>query len=453
MPPRGKAPGLKGGRYRPELGRRLPYWMASQILPRDQYRAIKDRFPDPCIPLPLDASAAELAQLCEQHTARLNAWLAEQAKTAQRDDAEDLPALPAYRGTIDSACDWYEFHPRSRFHSVKANTRRSYLDSLKVIRSTVGKRLVRNVTILDCQHWYDEWRKPAMIGEDENGRPIYGNERIKRAHAAIAMVKTVLRFNAALRRADCKQLIEDLEKADSLTNFERGGAREQQMTLQQTRAFIGTALDLQARGVLPWRRGLYMAIGVAGQFELTLRQKDVIGERPKTAADLEKARRRGAAIWPGGDRPWAGSFTWENVPGWRWRTRTSKSKYRAAAVFTLTNYDLLFPLLEMVPHEERQGAIVKGEHGLPIQERSYRKWFRQIARIAGIPDDVWLMDSRAGGASEAESAGVDRKLVSTALTHSNERTTGRYIRDVSVAIETVALARRRKRAAESGGEL
>ena len=68
---------------------------------------------------------------------------------------------------------------------------------------------------------------------------------------------------------------------------------------------------------------------------------------------------------------------------------------------------MLFPLLEAVPHVERTGAIVKGEYGLPIRERSYRKWFREIARAAGIPDEVWSMDSRAGAATEADAAGAD----------------------------------------------
>jgi hypothetical protein len=65
---------------------------------------------------------------------------------------------------------------------------------------------------------------------------------------------------------------------------------------------------------------------------------------------------------------------------------------------------LLFPLLNAVPHGERTGAIVKGEHGLPMREHSFRKWFRKIARAAGIPDEIWNMDSRAGAATEAEEA-------------------------------------------------
>lgn len=47
-------------------------------------------------------------------------------------------------------------------------------------------------------------------------------------------------------------------------------------------------------------------------------------------------------------------------------------------------------------------------------------------------------------------AGVDRSLVSGALTHTNERATERYIRKVSAIIATVAEARGRKRAADEG---
>src|SRR4051794_4770714 len=107
-----------------------------------------------------------------------------------------------------------------------------------------------------------------------------------------------------------------------------------------------------------------------------------------------------------GDETWAGFSTWENIAGWRWRMKTSKSKYRSAADFDLTKYDLLLPLLELVPHAERVGPVVKGAKGLPVRRDMYARWFRQIARAAGIPDQVWNMDARAGGATEADEAGA-----------------------------------------------
>ena len=65
--------------------------------------------------------------------------------------------------------------------------------------------------------------------------------------------------------------------------------------------------------------------------------------------------------------------------------KTSKSKYRSAADFDLTKYTLLFPLLEAVPLEHRTGAVVMGAKGLPVRRDMYARWFRQIARAAGIP--------------------------------------------------------------------
>ena len=114
----------------------------------------------------------------------------------------------------------------------------------------------------------------------------------------------VLRFCAALRYPECKVLAGEL----TLVEFERGGAREEEMTYAQATAFIRKALEMGRAGVIPADRALSMGIGVAAQFELLLRQKDTIGD------------------WggPNGEK-WTGYFTWENIPVWR-PMKTSKSK-------------------------------------------------------------------------------------------------------------------------------
>jgi hypothetical protein len=253
------------------------------------------------------------------------------------------------------------------------------------------------------------------------------------------MFRQVLRFGAALRFTECGVLDAELAKL----RFERGGAREQQMTFTQATAAVRKAIELGASGLIPVDRARSMAIGIAAQFDLLLRQKDVIGEWQPAAPEVA------GAIYSG-EEMWTGRFRWENVPGWRLRLKTSKT--RSAIEFDLTNYSLLFPLLDAVPMHERVGAIVEGEHGLPVRERSYRKWYRQIARAAGIPDDVWLMDSRAGGATEADEAGADLKAISDHLTHSKTSMTVRYIRNVTGRTKQVADARNRKREADQSGD-
>lgn len=433
MPPRGKKPGFKIGRNN------LPYWIASQVA-RDPMG-----FPETCIPLPADADDEKLAELCRGYTQQLRDHIERERRRLPQDE-ERPPRLSRYDGTMKAACQIYQQHELSAFHHVSHATRRGYLADLKVIIESVGQRQIRKVTVLDVQKWYREWRKPIEYVDAETGERWLGKERIARAHNAVAMVRTVLRFMAALRHADCKLLAEELAKIQ----FEREGAREQELTYAQVRDFMRAAREMAEKGLIERDRALYLSIGVAAQFELMLRQGDIIGKWAPRKAD---------AKFPGGisllqldKETWSGFFTWEKIPGWRWRTRTSKSKYRAAVEFDLSIYDLLFPLLERVPQEERTGSIVKGEHGLPIRYRTYAKSFRKIARYAKIPDEVWNMDARAGGATEAEEAGVEIATISTGLTHSNVTTTGRYIRRRTKKIATIAEARKQSRSAEGGGD-
>jgi hypothetical protein len=75
-----------------------------------------------------------------------------------------------------------------------------------------------------------------------------------------------------------------------------------------------------------------------------------------------------------------------------------------------------------------------------------RKWFRQIARAAGIPDEVWSMDSRDGGRRGWRPA----TAIQANLTHSGGDMTRRYLRgDDEQKIVEVAEARKRKREADA----
>lgn len=397
MPQRSDHPGLK---WRTTAKGQQPYWVAHQVV-----RDIRG-FPDRCIRLPVDANDDVLAEACRYHTSRLMAFLS----------GPDLGLRAQYDGSIRSLSRLFQEHPDSTFNQVKRNTRDTYVDSLKIIEGTIGNRVIRKITVLDVQRYYRLWRAPKI-----EGNPL----RTKRAHDAIATLRMLLRFGFALGLDECGTLAERLK----MVRFEKSAAREQEMSYVQAAAFVRTALDLGGRAVIPEWRGRYMAIGIAAQFELALRQKDIIGE------------------WNGDE--WSGAFTWENIPGWKLRLKTSKT--RAAAVFTLTNYPLLFPLLEAVPHQERMGAIVKGEHGLPVRERSYRKWFRAIARGANIPDNVWSRDSRAGAATEADEAGADLAAISDMLTHAEPKTTVRYIRKREKRIEDAAKARVKARESADKG--
>ena len=383
---RSKTPGLL--RRRRKDGADALYWDAASLS-----RKNAARYPDPLIRLPPDVTPEEVEDLCQTYTARFDAFR-----------ERGLRPRYLYDGTIGSLCDAYERHPQSPIHEVKRSTAGAYADSLKVIRATVARRAVRAVAPIDVKGWYARWRAPAAAD---------GPERVKRAHDAISMLRAILHFGVALGHEECARLADGLSKI----RFERSGRRTTAMTAEHCRTFVATALS---RGD---DRGLYMAIGVAAQFETMLRQIDVIGE------------------WV--DEVWSGPFTWENIPGGILRLRTSKTG--TPIVHDLTALDLLWPLLQRVPQRDRVGAVMKGEAGLPIRTRSYRKWFAEIRKAAGLPVELWSMDSRAGGVTEAYEGAADETDISRAATHSQPTMTRRYDRETEEAVARVVEARKRAR--------
>jgi hypothetical protein len=331
MGERSQTPGLIARKRK--SGHDRLYWSADKV--SRKARGYLERL----IPLPKDATEAEIIDLCETYTARLKLWI----------DRGPAPRW-LYDGTVGSLCDAFERHPQSPIRDVRRSTAGAYADSIKVIRSTVAKRAVRALTPIDTKAWYDKWRAPAKEG---------GPERVKRAHDAVSAVRMILNFGLALGHAECGALADGLSKM----RFERSAPRSNEMTVEHARAFVEKALAWRDA-----RRGLAMAIGVATQFETMLRQKDVIGEWSRDSEGRES---------------WSGAYRWDNIPGGILRLKTSKTS--AEVAHDLTRLELLWPLIQMVPQDDRHGAIVKA-YGQPIRKNSYRHWFREIARLAGIPD-------------------------------------------------------------------
>lgn len=420
MPKRSQKPGFKRGRHG------LPYWIASQLVGKETRG-----YPDKCVALPADADDATLAELCRQETAKFYAYI------DRLDNGADTPAsddvlIAGYNGTVAGLIKVFRDHSMSPFNEVQPSTRRAYDGSLKVIEGSVPHKLIRNLTLIDLKKCYLIWRRPAAPGQPE---------RIDRAHDAVQQLRQAINFGVGVGFKDCAAAIERVKKH----RFEKGAGRSEEMTLAYVGAFTRKAFELADRGVIPADRALFMSIGVTAQFEMGLRQGDIIGKWLPAVLDTPLAEYDNAG------EMWLGQFRWNNIPGWRFRIRTSKTK--SPSGYLLTEHPLLFPLLDSVPMADRTGAIVKGEHGLPVRARSYRKWFRQIARAAEIPDTVWNMDARAGAATEADEAVGDVALVQDMLTHSDARMTGHYIRRRERGNSVVAKARaehRQKQGGEAG---
>jgi len=71
--------------------------------------------------------------------------------------------------------------------------------------------------------------------------------------------------------------------------------------------------------------------------------------------------------------------------------------------------------------------------------------FRRLAKQAGIPDAIWSMDMRAGGATEADSiAGVTMKDLQGAGGWSDQASVARYSRGHIRAAQRVVQLRQKQ---------
>ncbi|MCG5236629.1 site-specific integrase [Xanthobacter oligotrophicus] len=98
--------------------------------------------------------------------------------------------------------------------------------------------------------------------------------------------------------------------------------------------------------------------------------------------------------------------------------------------------------LERIPAGRRIGPLVINEEtGLPYKRRVYTKWYRILARKAGIPDEVWNMDARASAVTEALDAGAQPNDVMNAAGHTQLSTTQGYDRGMLKKTARVAQLR------------
>jgi hypothetical protein len=193
--------------------------------------------------------------------------------------------------------------------------------------------------------------------------------------------------------------------------FPTPAARRSRMTYEQVKAVREEA----------HRWGLD-SIGLATvlQFELSLRQKDVIGE-------WEPAHSGEGGIVHKGTR-WANGLQWSDIDA-QLVLRKNHTKTGAYVEFDLKLYPAVLEQIELVPRARRIGPMIISERtGEPYKHRSFTQTWRKVATKAGVPRSVWNMDARAGAISEAYDAGAGETDVMKHAGHKNRQTSARYNR-------------------------
>jgi hypothetical protein len=351
------APGLK---WRSRIGGDVPMWIPPGA-------AVKAGYLPKSLMLDRHASPHEIAEVCRKQWKDLEDWRTGKTKPVKL--------------TITWLIDRYLADITSPFQRLKPDTQQSYRWECQRIQETVGDMrldprkengiFVPRRTGEDFQRWFHNWGHP----EDKLPTP-------SRATHCIAMLRALISYYVVIGGAGAVALRDVLSEM----RFEKPGARNIAPTFEQVDAIVKKAEEFGFRSI---------AITTLAQFELIERRTHVIGQWNRDAWGY-------GWVWDG-HLQLAGRTVWVGVsPDWRIRYYQTK-KDANLREFDLNAVPRLLGLLQLTPNEQRKGPIIICETtGQPWEKRRYQEKFREIARAAGVPDEVYSMDMRAGGATEAD---------------------------------------------------
>lgn len=360
--------------------------------------------------------------------------------------------------TINDLVRFYRQDPDSRYHAIRSSTRAGYDQLLDEIESAVGGTDIPAVTGRVLIRWHKTW-SAARTKKSKDGNEITGAPRMRWAHGLITMLRTIVGFGVLMEDAVNDPVktgvLTPLQRLDlilSKIDFPLPQRRTEQITAEHAKAIIAEALK---RG---WRS---VALAQAFAFECWLRQKDVIG-------DWEDQSEPGLSFVTDRGQKWLYGIDWREISDdLILEHRLSKSlKGRDAIMnpkagktkrFDLKERPMIMELIaDRVGPEKRIGPVIVCEStGLPYRQRHFMERWRECADTAGVPREIWQMDSRAGGITEATDAdGSEEALdaVRQGAGHSHITTTLGYSRDTLTKDRKVAQLRVKSRKNEGDGK-
>ncbi len=330
----------------------------------------------------------QLAARCQTLQAEMLLWAANEGRIPPR----------GYDGTIGSLCRLYQTGEHSPFKRMKWNSEENEAKTLKIIEATVGARLVGRLLGPDFYRWHENWGEPKRAG---------GPARPWRAQHAINMVRKVIAYGLTLGFEDCHRTNAILGKL----RFSSPPPRKSKLTLNHVLA-IRTAAHAMGLGSV--------ALATVLQFELSLRQKDVIGEwEPAPLAE-------GGILYRG--RRWTTGLMWSSIDA-DGILRKTTSKRRVEVEHDVTLSSLILEEIARIPANRRIGPMIVSERtGVPYKHRTFTNTWRRVANAAGVPREVWNMDARSGAISELYDAGASPADAMKHAGHQDPRMSAQYNR-------------------------
>jgi hypothetical protein len=312
----------------------------------------------------------------------------------------------------------YKTDTDSPYHSKRFATRQHYDTLCRRVVADMGTERIDATNTRRMKRLHESWTAPDEVD---------GPPKVSMGHAMIGMLRTLATFGATILECPaCRAVRPDLKDM----RISAGKPREEALSAEQA-----SLVRHAAYAVYP-----SIALAQALQFDLALRQKDVIGEW----VPMEEKGPLSATTNDG--QKWIRGLRWEEIDqGLVLRHVTSK---RQKAI----TFDLHWAPMVM---EEfgRMGVVTRADlpasgpvvvcdtTGFPWKNALFRRVWRDLARASGISDNVRNMDTRAGAATEATASGAPIEHVKHLMTHTDISMTQRYARGSEEKVEGVMKSR------------
>lgn len=335
-----------------------------------------------------DGADLERARLCREYTREALRWMSEGDTSVF---AKDTWGWLIQRYLTDEL---------SPFREVKANTRDAYRWHLNRWQDAIGEAFVSTTSYSVLKGW-----QRAMQAKDRSDAYI---KRMFTHLRIAASYGTALRIPGA---RDVKEILGEMR-------FSGNKPRSASPTSDQITAIIAKA---DAAGETTF------ALGLSLQWWLAFRAVDVRGQWLR----MDKGEER-SGIVRGGFR-WADGLTWDMIDISTMTLTKTPSKTREAMpdalVLDLSPVPDLVARLKALPH--RVGPVIVDAKGLPYRKEAWSALFRRFRAAAGVPDTIWLLDTRAGAINDAKRKGASPIELRDQANHASLATTNRYVRERS----------------------
>lgn len=285
------------------------------------------------------------------------------------------PANQIFDGSIPGLIGCYKTHPESQYKALRHGTRTSYDGLLRRIGNDCAADNVSDLSHRRLTAIHNEWKR--------SGIPM--------AHALVTMLRGLATFgDRILDDRACRELRMELH------NWKVPNAKRNQvigLNALQAANIIASAHEMGLHSI---------ALAQAFQFDCKLGQRDVIGEwtpitEPGPPSDVIYREKK-----------WLRGLRWSEIDRDK-VLRHTLSQGGKPVVLRLSECPLVkAELARLGSALPQSGPVVVFERTeLPYYDHQFRRNWREIATAAGIPSNVFNMDSRLRNAPDGPTNGEE----------------------------------------------